>query len=88
MKADRAAEILDQIDDLIAELCKITLSREGEKPVPRCPQFSPGERAITMSPKLCKREATVLRIKGKQMWHIELDDGTTTTRKFSSLQRL
>ena len=85
---ERAAEILNEIDDLIAELREITLSNVTGKPASRYPQFSPGERVIIMSPKLYKREATILRIKGEQMWHIELDDGTTATRKFSSLRRL
>jgi len=85
---ERAAKILNEIDDLIAELREITLSNAKGKPASRYPQFSPGERVIIMSPKLYKREATILRIKGEQMWHIELDDGTTTTRKFSSLRQL
>jgi len=58
MKANRTAEILDQIDESIAELREITL-REG-KQVPKHPQFSPGEQVITLSPKLHKCESTVL----------------------------
>jgi len=86
MKNKRAAEILEEIDELIAELREITLkeAKIGSK----YPQFSRGDRVLILSRALYHRETTIDRVKGEQMWHIVLDDGTRTSRKYSSLRKL
>ena len=86
MKSDRTAQILEEIDQLIAELREITL-KETET-ASKYPQFSHGDRVLILSRDLYHREATIDRVKGEQMWHIVLDDGTRTSRKYSSLRRL
>jgi len=79
MKIDRTAQILEQIDELITESREITLKEA--KAGPKCSQFSRGDRVLILSRDLCHREAAVDHVKGKQMWHVELNDGTRTTRK-------
>ena len=89
MKKDRTTEILAQIEDLVAELRAIRLREvndDDDKPI--FPQFSKGDRVLILSRALHHHKATIDRVKGEQMWHIILDDGTRTTRKYSSLELL
>jgi len=86
MKTDRTAQILEEIDQLIAELREIRLKEK--KTGSKYPQFSHGDRVLILSRDLYHREAAIDRVKGEQMWHIVLDDGTKTTRKYSSLRKL
>ena len=85
MKLDRAAKILDQINNLVAELREITL-KEAKSDF-KYPQFSRGDQVLILSRELHHKEATVDRVRGEQMWHIVLDDGTEAARKYSSLHK-